>query len=169
MPDRYSAFAELVENRLAVIETSALLNRREPRPTDVAPSKLLRQAAEEAQAELAPPDYADAKLTVHSMLNQMISLAQAVPWWSSDADAAIAETVDYAAGDHDVSSSPAQQAWDWYRAAKAAFVSVGADLPSLPAGEYHALSQRMDEAGAEWLAAWTDWHASRQAAGDRQT
>jgi hypothetical protein len=160
MAVRYAAFAELVRNHLAVIETSALINRRKPTPTDVAPSKQLRLAAEEAQAELAQQDYAVAEQVVRSMLNQMISLAEAVPWWSSDADAAIAETVDYAAGDHDVKSAPAQQAWNWYRAAKAAFVSVGTDLPSLPADEYEALSSRMHEAKAEWVTAWNSWHAA---------
>jgi hypothetical protein len=99
------------------------------------------------------------------MLNQMISLAQAVPWWSSHADAAIAETVDYAVGDHEVSSAPAQQAWDRYLAAKAAFVGLGLDLLTLPAEEYEALSGRMNDAEAEWLAAWNEWHATRQEIG----
>lgn len=161
MPDRYAAFTELVENHLAVIETSALLNRRDPRPTDVAPSKRLRQAAEEVQAELAQQDYADAERAVHSMLHQMLSLAQAAPWWRSDADAAMAETVDYAVGSREVRSAAAQEAWERYRVAKADFVSVGVDLPTLPPDHYEALTGRMEEAEAAWLAAWNDWHAIR--------
>jgi hypothetical protein len=126
MTDRYAAFAELVRNRLAVVETSALLNRREESSSgfgepQVAPSKRLRLAAVEAQAALARQAHAAAELAVNSMLNQMISLAQAAPWWSADSDAAIAETVDYAGGNHEVASTPAQRAWEWCRSARASF------------------------------------------------
>jgi hypothetical protein len=162
MADRYAAFAELVQNQLEVIETSALLNRREPLPTDKFPSKRLRLAAVDALAALAHQDRAEAERTVNSMVNQMLQLAQQTLWWSADAEAAIADTVDYAAGNHEVRSAAAQQAWDRYRTAQADFVSVGVDLPTLPPDEYEALTGRMHDAEADWLAAWNDWHAIRQ-------
>jgi hypothetical protein len=116
-----------------------------------------------AQAALARQAHAAAELAVNSMLNQMISLAQAAPWWSADSDAAIAETVDYAGGNHEVASTPAQRAWEWCRSARASFVALGTDVVNLPAEEYESVNGRMNEAEAEWLAAWNDWHAMRLA------
>lgn len=163
MADRYAAFAELVHDRLAVIDSSALRHRREPSSDDRAPSRHLRLAAVQAQAALAQQDHGAAQLAVTSMVNQMISLAGSAPWWRSDAEAAMADTVDWSCGNHEISSAPAQQAWDRYRAAKAAFAAVGEELPNLPPDEYEALTRPMNQAEEEWLAAWNDWHAVRQA------
>ncbi len=166
MADRYAAFAELVQDTLAVIDSSALLHRREPSSDERVkfPSRRLRLAAVEAQAALAQQDHAAAQRTVTSMLNQMIRLARSAPWWGSDAAATIADTVEYASGNHEVGSATAQRAWERYLAARASFVGLGLELLNIPGEEWQALRGRMDQAEEEWLAGWNDWHAMREQA-----
>jgi hypothetical protein len=164
MADRYTAFAELVQERLALENSVAQSNRRgdswfNSREDQVA-ARRRWQAAVEAQATLAQQDQAAAERAVISMLNQMTRLARSATWWPSHANAAIADTVEYATGNDEVSSIAAQRAWDSYWAARSSIGRLARELGTIPDPERQALSERMQQAEEQWLAGWYDWYAT---------
>jgi hypothetical protein len=162
MVDRYAAFTELVQDTLAVIDSTALSSRRGESQEVKSRSRRGWQAAVEAQAALAHQDHAAAERDVTSMVNQMTHLARAAPWWPSHAAAAIADTVEYASGNHEVSSKAAQQAWVLYWAAHSTLAGLGLELLSIPDEERRALSERLHQADEAWIANWNNWHAARE-------
>jgi hypothetical protein len=166
MADRYAAFAELVQERLALENSVAEANRRGDSwfssSEEQMASRRRWQAAVEAQAILARQDHAAAERTVISMLNQMTRLARSAPWWRAHAAAAIAETVEHANGNDEVSSIAAQRAWDSHWVARSSIGRLGRELPDIPHRELRALRERMGQTEEEWLAGWNDWHAMRE-------
>jgi hypothetical protein len=112
-----------------------------------------------AQAALAQVDEAAAERLITSMLNQLLRLARLAQWWESQSTAVIAETVEYAAGNHEVASSAAQRAWDAYWSAHSSLGQLLNPYPTIfPHKRVSELSGRMEHAEQEWLAAWDRWH-----------
>ena len=93
MADRYAAFAELVQERLALENSVAESNQRgdswfsSSEEQEPVASRRRWQAAVEAQAILARQDHAAAERSVISMLNQMTRLARSAAWWHAHAAA----------------------------------------------------------------------------------
>lgn len=167
LTEHYRPFADLVHERLLVARwaTADKAQRgRLPLP-DTETAKRRWNDAVTAQATLSRQGEAVARRVVVSMLNQMLRLARVVPWWESHAEAAIAETVEYASGNLAVASGPAQRAWDAYWAAHDSVGCLlrrtGNELGLEEGRELQALGDRMSEAEAEWRAEWDLWLTGR--------
>jgi hypothetical protein len=124
--------------------------RRQPprrRPED---HGALWQSAVLGQMRLAGQSRDEADHAVSLLVNQLLRLAETVPWWESDGDDAITESIRYTVFDSDVASRSAQVSWpgvfDQHRSLDPAAdrLQVIADRPA-----------------AQWSAAWNDWQARR--------
>jgi hypothetical protein len=168
LTERYPEFSELLNERLS--QQRWLLADQQGRGEWVSPIEEQAaaghrwQAAVAAQAALARVDDAAARRLVISMLNQILRLARMVEWWESHAAAVIAETVEYAAGNHEVGSSAAQRAWDTYWSAHSSLGQLlNLDPVIFPHERVSELSERMEQAEQAWLVAWDQWHSRREA------
>lgn len=166
MAERYPEFTELLTEGLS--QQRWLLADQKDRgewvssiEEQVATRRRWRDAVA-AQAALAQVDDAAAKRLITSMLNQMLRLARLAEWWESHSAAVIAETVEYAAGNHEVASSAAQRAWDAYWSAHSSLGQLLNPYPALfPHERVNELSGRMEKAEQAWLTAWDQWHSRR--------
>jgi hypothetical protein len=124
--------------------------RRQPprhRPED---HSLLWQSAVLGQMRLAGQTHEEADQAVTLLVNQLLRLAETVPWWDSDGADAITESIRYTVFDSDVASRPAQERWP------AGFDQRLALDPAAGRGQVIA-----DRPTAQWLAAWDEWQANR--------
>jgi hypothetical protein len=162
LDERYRPFADLVRERLLI---QAQLSISGGQGTLVLPTtetaRRRWQAAVTMQAVFSRQGEEVADRVVTSMVNEMLHLARFAPWWASHSDAAIAETVEYASGNHAVGSASAQRAWDNYWSLHSSLSQMASPEPGeLPDEELQALPDRLAEAEAEWRAAWDLWHAA---------
>jgi hypothetical protein len=132
-------------------------------PAEIAAAKELWRSAVAVQARLSGQGDAVAEQVVISMLNQMVRLADLVPWWESHAAAVIAETVKFTSGIPAVDSAAAQRAWDDCRSVHYLIGKLGYELDTVTQEELEALTRREAQSEEEWRAAWDRWHAERSA------
>jgi hypothetical protein len=110
----------------------------------------LWQSAVLGQMRLAGQSHDEADHAVTLLVNQLLRLAETVPWWASDGDDAITESIRYTVFDSDVASRSAQVSWP----------GVFDERLSLDpaAARRQAIADRPAE---QWVAAWNEWQARR--------
>lgn len=147
-PSGIDGHEKLVESVLADAHTP---RRKHPRRPPGEHSQLW-EIAVLGQMDLAGQTRDEANHAVTLLVNQLLSLATTVTWWDDHAQAAITESIRFAAFDSDVPSRPAQLVWP--------DVFTGSH-PGRPAAR-HTLQQPSSlNPQAAWSEAWQTWHAQR--------